>query len=56
MQTKSNCSDKWLLHIYTFKLSLRFAKIDASRHQSFDPIPIPINRYNVLFIRNDKLE
>jgi hypothetical protein len=36
-------------------LLLRFAEIDVGRHQSSDPIPIPKNRYNVLFIRNDKL-
>jgi len=33
-------------------LSLRFAAIDADWHQSSDPIPI--NRYNVLFLRDDK--
>jgi len=35
-------------------LLLRFAEIDAARLQSYDPIPIPINRYNVIFIHNDK--
>nr|CAD7199171.1 unnamed protein product [Timema douglasi] len=33
-------------------LSLRFAEIDAGRHQPSNPIPI--NRYNVLLTRNDK--
>lgn len=36
------------------KLSLRFTEIDAGQHQSSDPIPIQINRYNVLFIHNNK--
>lgn len=33
---------------------LRFAEIDTDRHQSSNPVPIPINRYSFLFIRNDK--